>query len=38
MDDVVPLRGGPTRPAPEPLWREAVSAQLRAERREPVMT
>lgn len=33
MDNVVPLRRRPARPAPEPLWREAVGSQLREERR-----
>ena len=34
MDNVVALRRRPARPAPEPLWREAVGSQLREERRE----
>ena len=34
MDNVVPLRGRPATPAPEPLWREAVGSQLREERSE----
>jgi transcriptional regulator with XRE-family HTH domain len=35
MGDVVafPVRPEPARPAPEPLWREAVGHELRAERR-----
>ena len=34
MDNVVPFRRRPARPAPEPLWREAVGSQLREERGE----
>jgi transcriptional regulator with XRE-family HTH domain len=32
MDNVIPLRPR-TAPTPEPLWREALGAQLREERR-----
>lgn len=32
MDNVTQLRPRPERPAPEPLWREALGEQLRAER------
>jgi transcriptional regulator with XRE-family HTH domain len=37
MDNVIPLAGRPgrePRPAPEPLWREAIGEQLRHERQE----
>lgn len=33
MDNVIPLRPRPV-PEPEPLWREALGEQLRAERHE----
>src|SRR3954452_17689084 len=32
MSNVTPLRPRPATPAPEPLWREALGEQLRAER------
>jgi transcriptional regulator with XRE-family HTH domain len=33
VDNVIPLRSAPTaQPEPEPLWREALGEQLRAER------
>jgi transcriptional regulator with XRE-family HTH domain len=42
MDNVVPLRRSPDvparRPGPEPLWREAVGAELRRRRHEAART